>query len=220
MLEAEDYYLRTMVAAVESIRSGVTTVQDDYVHMPGTPDAQDAAAQAYLDSGLRAWMTVDLWDIGLLDCLPYLRSIIPAPIQREIESLPPTSAREQLALFQRHYEKWSGREGMRIVIAPCRPPLQRRMLREIGASPKRSISIQPTLETKLQAVQARDQWGMTAVEYFGKLGLLVLPHHRSWRVAHRSRHRAVGQAWLLGHYNPLCNMKLGSGLRRCAGCST
>ena len=88
LLSEEDYYLRTMVAAVESIRSGVTTVQDDYVHMPCTPDAQDAAMQAYLDAGLRPWMTVDLWDVGLFECLPYLRSIIPKSIQDEILALP------------------------------------------------------------------------------------------------------------------------------------
>ena len=54
LLSEDDYYLRTMVAAVESIRSGVTTVQDDYVHLPGTPEAQDAAIQAYLDAGAAA----------------------------------------------------------------------------------------------------------------------------------------------------------------------
>jgi 5-methylthioadenosine/S-adenosylhomocysteine deaminase len=217
MLDEEDYYLRTMVAAVESIRSGVTTVQDDYVHMPGTPDAQDAAAQAYLDSGLRAWMTVDLWDIGLLDCLPYLRSIIPTPIQREIETLPPTSAREQLALFQRHYEKWTGREGrMRIIIAPCGPQrCSAGMLREIGRIAEAlDIPIHShTLETKLQAVQARDQWGMTAVEYFGELGLLsprLTTVHGVWLT---DRDIALlGEHGCSVVHNPLCNMKLGSGV--------
>src|SRR5262249_29175198 len=77
LLSEEDYSPRTMVAAVESIRSGVTAVQDDYVHLPATPEAHDAAIQAYLDAGLRAWVTVDLWDVGLLDCLPFVRSIIP-----------------------------------------------------------------------------------------------------------------------------------------------
>src|SRR5690606_41419963 len=109
-------------APASATPAGPTTIQDAYDHLPGTPEAQAAAIQAYLDAGLRAWVTVDLWDVGLLDCLPYLRSIIPAEIQREIESLPATSTRQQLDLFQRHFDKWHGRDDrIRIVIAPCRP---------------------------------------------------------------------------------------------------
>ena len=71
VLTERDYYLRTMLAAIESIRAGVTTVQDDYVHPPATPDAMDAAIRAYADAGLRAWVTVDMWDQPLRACLPW-----------------------------------------------------------------------------------------------------------------------------------------------------
>jgi len=217
ILSEDDYYLRTMVAAVESIRSGVTTVQDDYVHLPGTPEAQDAAIQAYLDAGLRAWVTVDLWDIGLLDCLPYIRSTIPVPVQREIEALPPTSTRDQLALFQRHFEKWHGRDDrIRIIIAPCGPQrCSAEMLREIGRLAEAlDIPIHShTLETKLQAVQARDQWGKSVVEYLDGLGLLsprLAIVHGIWLTD-------LDIALLAEHgcsvvHNPLSNLKLGSGL--------
>ncbi len=217
ILSEEDYYLRTMVAAVESIRAGVTTVQDDYVHLPGTPEAQDAAIQAYLDAGLRAWVTVDLWDVGLLDCLPYLRSIIPAAVQREIEALPAASTRDQLALFQRHFEKWHGCQGrIRILIAPCGPQrCSAGMLREIGRlADALDIPIHShTLETKLQAVQAREQWGKSVVEYLGELGLLgprLAIVHGIW-LTDRDIALLAEHGCSVVH-NPLSNLKLGSGL--------
>ncbi|MCW5773171.1 MAG: amidohydrolase [Rhodospirillaceae bacterium] len=217
LLEEEDYYLRTMMAALQSIRSGVTTVQDDYVHMPGTPEAQDAAIQAYVDAGLRAWVTVDLWDIGLLDCLPYAREMIPADLQREILALPPTSTAAQLDLFRRHFEKWHGREGrIRIVIAPCGAQrCSRDMLREIARlSESLDIPIHShTLETRLQAVQARQQWGKTAIEYLDEMGLLT-PRlaivHGIW-LSDRDIAMLAERECSVVH-NPLSNLKLGSGV--------
>ena len=217
ILSEEDYYLRTMVAAVESIRAGVTAVQDDYVHMPGTPEAQDAAIRAYLDAGLRAWVTVDLWDVGLLDCLPYVRSLIPEAVQREILALPFTSMAEQLALFRRHFEKWHGRDGrIRILIAPCGPQrCSRDMLREIARLAEAlDIPIHShTLETKLQAVQAQAAWGKSVVEYLAEIGLLgprLAIVHGIW-LTDRDIALLAEHGCSVVH-NPLSNLKLGSGL--------
>ncbi len=217
LLSEEDYYLRTMLAAVESIRAGVTTVQDDYVHLPGTPEAQDAAIQAYLDAGLRAWVTVDLWDVGLLDCLPYVRSIIPKQIQDEILALPFTSTADQLALFQRHFEKWHGRDGrIRIVIAPCGPqrctPVMLREIKRLGEALDIPIHSH-TLETKLQAVHARQQWGKSVVEYLNDFGLLsprLAIVHGIW-LSDRDIALLAEHGCTVVH-NPLSNLKLGSGL--------
>ena len=217
LLSEEDYHLRTMLAAVESIRAGVTTVQDDYVHLPGTPEAQDAAIQAYLDAGLRAWVTVDLWDVGLLDCLPYVRSIIPQALQDEILALPFTSTADQLALFQRHFEKWHGREGrIRIVIAPCGPqrctPAMLREIKRLGEALDIPIHSH-TLETKLQAVHARQQWGKSVVEYLNDFGLLsprLAIVHGIW-LSDRDIALLAEHGCTVVH-NPLSNLKLGSGL--------
>jgi 5-methylthioadenosine/S-adenosylhomocysteine deaminase len=217
LLSEEDYYLRTMLAAVESIRAGVTTVQDDYVHLPGTPEAQDAAIQAYLDVGLRAWVTVDLWDVGLLDCLPYVRSIIPKAIQDEILALPFTSTDAQLALFQRHFEKWHGRDGrIRVIIAPCGPqrcsPTMLREIKRIAEALHIPVHSH-TLETKLQAVHARQKWGKSVVEYLDDFGLLsprLAIVHGIW-LTDRDIALLAEHGCTVVH-NPLSNLKLGSGL--------
>jgi 5-methylthioadenosine/S-adenosylhomocysteine deaminase len=212
-----DYYLRTMLAAVESIRAGVTTIQDDYVHPPATPEAYDAALRAYDEIGLRAWFAIDMWDVGLFDCLPYMRELIPPGLQAEIMALPMTTSEQQLELFQDVFARWHGRDDrIRIIIAPCGPQrCSDGLLREIGALCERhDIPIHShTLETRLQAVHSRMRWGKTAVQHFEELGLLT-PRltlvHAIWLTDGDIERVAKAGASVV--HNPLSNLKLGSGI--------
>ncbi|MDE0057607.1 MAG: amidohydrolase [Defluviicoccus sp.] len=217
ILSERDYYLRTMLAAIESIRAGVTTVQDDYVHPPATPDAMDAAIQAYADAGLRAWLTVDMWDQPLRACLPWADELIPEAIHSELASMGGADADAQIALFERQFERWHGHDGrIRIVLAPCGP--QRctpDLLRRIAAlSEERDLPIHcHTLETRLQAIHAQQAWGMTAVAFMESMGLLgprTVLVHAIWLtgddIARLSGHGCAAV------HNPLSNMKLGSGI--------
>lgn len=216
LLSERDYYLRTMLAAIESVRSGVTTVQDDYFHPPATSDAMDAAVTAYADIGLRAWVTVDMWDVPFLDSVPYAREVIPAEARREIEAMPSADLKTQLELFHTQFAKWHGHgERIRIIIAPCGPQRCSVDLMEAinELSERHNIPIHShTLETRLQAVQAQDLWGKTAIEYLDGLELLS------------PRLTIVHGIWLTGRdiallaengcsvvHNPLSNLKLGSG---------
>jgi 5-methylthioadenosine/S-adenosylhomocysteine deaminase len=121
-LSEREHYLRTMICAMESIRSGVTTVQDDLLHIAITPEAVDGAAKAYSDAGLRAVITVAMWDRPFLDCMPYLRDIVPADLAAELDALPLATAEEQVALFERHHRAWQGHRGLlKIIPAPSGP---------------------------------------------------------------------------------------------------
>ena len=91
------HYLRTMLTAIESIRSGATTVQDDLLHFFCTPEGVDGAVKAYADAGLRAYVTVTMWNRPLADSLPFAREIIPPALQAELAGrrrrpAPPTSS--------------------------------------------------------------------------------------------------------------------------------
>ena len=217
ILTERDYYLRTMLAAIESIRAGVTTVQDDYVHPPATPDAMDAAIRAYADAGLRAWVTVDMWDQPLRACLPWADELIPEAIHAELAAMGGADADAQIALFERQFARWHGHDGrIRIVLAPCGP--QRctpDLLRRIAAlSEECDIPIHcHTLETRLQAIHAQQAWGMTAVAFMESMGLLgprTVLVHAIWLtdddIARLSGHGCAAV------HNPLSNMKLGSGI--------
>jgi 5-methylthioadenosine/S-adenosylhomocysteine deaminase len=72
------HYLRTMLTAIESIRSGATTVQDDLLHFFCTPEGVDGAVRAYAEAGLRAYVTVTMWNRPLADSLPYAQRDHPA----------------------------------------------------------------------------------------------------------------------------------------------
>ena len=121
-LSEREHYLRTMICAMESIRSGVTTVQDDLLHIAVTPEAVDGAAKAYRDAGLRAVITVAMWDRPFLDCMPYLRDIVPADLAGELDALPPATAAAQVALFDRHHRTWQDHAGrLKIIPAPSGP---------------------------------------------------------------------------------------------------
>lgn len=215
-LSERDYYLRTMLAAIESVRAGVTTVQDDYVHLPATPDAMDAAIRAYVDIGLRAWVTVDMWDVPLLDCVPYARDIIPAAERREIDALPVTDCAAQLELFHLQFNNWHGHDDrIRIIIAPCGP--QRCTIELMEAinelSERHGVPLHShTLETRLQAVQAQEQWGKTAIGYLDEIGFLsprLTIVHGIW-LNDRDIELLADNECTVAH-NPLSNMKLGSG---------
>jgi 5-methylthioadenosine/S-adenosylhomocysteine deaminase len=56
-LPERTHYLRTMLLAIESVRSGITTVQDDLINRLGETAAFDGSAAAYRDIGLRAAIT-------------------------------------------------------------------------------------------------------------------------------------------------------------------
>lgn len=217
MLSERDYYLRTMLAAIESVRAGVTTVQDDYIHPPATPDAMDAAVRAYADIGLRAWVTVDMWDVPLLDCVPYAREVFPADRQREIEALPSADCAAQLALFHTQFANWHGHDDrIRVIIAPCGP--QRCSVELMEAinelSEHHGIPLHShTLETRLQAVHAQQMWGKTAIEYLDDLGFLT-PRltivHGIWLTDRDIALLAANGCSVV--HNPLSNLKLGSGI--------
>ena len=215
-LSERDYYLRTMLAAIESVRAGVTTVQDDYVHPPATPDAMDSAVRAYADIGLRAWVAVDMWDVPLLDCVPHARDVMPADARREIDALPVADRAAQLDLFRIQFDNWHGHDDrIRIIIAPCGP--QRctiGLMEAINAlSERHGVPLHShTLETRLQAVQAHEQWGKTAIEYLDEIGFLsprLTIVHGIW-LNDRDIGLLADNGCSVAH-NPLSNMKLGSG---------
>lgn len=216
-LTEREHYLRTMVCAVESIRSGVTTVQDDLLHTLVTPEAVDGAARAYTDAGLRAVVTVALWDRGFLDCLPFIREATPAALQAELEAAPPPGAAEQLALFERHHRTWQDHAGrIRIIPAPSGPQRCSDGLLESVADLSRSLDLPVhthVLETRTQAVTAGLFYGGTMVEHLERVGLLsprFTMNHAIWLTE--------GDIERLGHHgcsithNPLSNQKLGSGI--------
>ena len=73
-LSARDVYLRTMIGAIEAVRSGTTTLGDD-ANVGGiiNPEHVEAVFQAYDDIGIRAYVGVTLFDKPFIRAVPFVR---------------------------------------------------------------------------------------------------------------------------------------------------
>ena len=216
-LSEREHYLRTMICAMESIRSGVTTVQDDLLHIAVTPEAVDGAAKAYRDAGLRAVITVAMWDRPFLDCMPYLRDIVPADLAGELDALPPATAAAQVALFDRHHRTWQDHAGrLKIIPAPSGPQRCSDELLRAAAelSARYDLPVHThVLESKVQAVTGHAFYGKTLVEHLDDVGMLTprfTMNHAIWLTEHDIE--LLGDRNCSITHNPLSNMKLGSGV--------
>ncbi len=75
-------YVRTVLGAMEMLRCGTTSVQDDAFFVPApTPDIVDAVMQAYADTGIRARVALDQPNVAEIDKLPYLADLLPADLK-------------------------------------------------------------------------------------------------------------------------------------------
>ena len=217
LLSPREQYLQTMLAAVAAIRGGATTVQDDFIHLPGLPQAQDSANQAYHDLGIRAWSAVDMWDQPFRNTLPYVAELFPPELLAELDALPVAGAQQWLDLFQTHFDKWHGKDGLiRVHIAPCGPQrVTPELWREIDRlSARHRIPLHcHVLETKLQAVEARERHGRSWVEYLDGLGMLsdrLTLVHAIW-TTDRDIELIAGAGASVVH-NSLSNLKTGAGV--------
>ncbi len=92
-------YLRTMLGALEMLRTGTTSVQDDAFLMPTpTPEVIDAVMQAYADSGIRATVALDQPELPDTEKLPFLDAVHADPAAA-FGAPAPASAPELLAAY-------------------------------------------------------------------------------------------------------------------------
>ena len=218
VLSERDHFLRAMLCAIISIKSGVTTLQDDVI-TPGyaAPAAVAGACRAYRDIGIRAWVTTSLGDVGLIESHPFLEGLLPDAVKRALAATPAPSAAEQLALFRHNFATWHGCEGrIRIILGPRAP--QRCSLALLQGATELSeqcgVPVHThVLETRTQAVSAQQQHGRTLIAFMRDIGMLtprLTINHGIWLTAE-------DVALLAEHgcsvtHNPLSNLKLGSGL--------
>ncbi|MDX2215860.1 MAG: amidohydrolase [Oculatellaceae cyanobacterium bins.114] len=178
-------YLRTLIGAMEMVKSGATTIQDDLLELPyTTPEIFDAVAQAYVDLGLRVSLSLHCINKPLHHTIPYLDEILPNDVKQEFESAQGMSDDDWVDLFRRLHSKWHGREGLvTLVLAPSASQrVTPELMHRISAlSEEYNIPIHTHLvETKTQAVTGPELYGETVVSYAKRHGILT---HRT-AIAH------------------------------------
>ena len=122
-LDARLIYLRTMLVAMELLRTGVTSVSDDVYEAPRQDiDRMDAVFQAYRDIGMRATVSGHVIDRTFLDSIPFAREVVPADLQREVDALPGVAPEDYLAFARTALQRYHNLDGrLRFMMAPSAP---------------------------------------------------------------------------------------------------
>jgi 5-methylthioadenosine/S-adenosylhomocysteine deaminase len=218
--ESRAAYVRTMLGAVEMLKSGVTSVLDDafFVPAPSEPSI-DAVMQAYEDSGMRAVLALDQPDVPEIQKLPYLASLLPPDLLARAAAAPALDARGLLRCYDHLLRRWHGAAGGRLRAAvSCSAP--QRVTREYfqaldDLSRRHGLPFYVhVLETKLQRVFGEECLeGRSLVEYVHQAGLLsdrMNIIHGIW-LDERDIRRIAEAGAVIAH-NPISNLRLGSGI--------
>ncbi|WP_406855483.1 amidohydrolase family protein [Alsobacter sp. KACC 23698] len=224
-------YLRTLLGAIEMVKTGVTAVMDDAFHVPiATPEGVDAICEAYRDIGMRARVAIDQPNVVEYAKYPFLADLLPDAIKRRMDAAPRQSDEELLELYAHLIGTWDGAADGRIGAAlSCSAPqrVTRPYLHALASlSERRKLPFNMhILETKLQRVLGEDKYGRSLVRYAadeGALGRHGVVIHGIW--IDDADMRLIADSGATIAHNPVCNLRLGSGIApfrawRDAGCA-
>jgi guanine deaminase len=217
-LSERQVYLRTVIVALEALRSGTTTVVDDMSLGQGLTRGQiDAALQAYEDSGLRVLMGFSMIDRPVVDSYPFVDECFDPKLLTALRALPRPDGEALLRLVRdlaasRHPR--THRVG--VLVAPSAPH------RCSDDFLKRSRALADELdlplvthcqETRLQLVTAQEFYGRSLVAQLDRLGFLgprTSLIHATW--LSRDDIARIGDSGTSVQYNPYSNAVIGSGL--------
>ena len=213
----EEVRARTLVGALESLRCGITTVQDMLGLVPLTDEQTDVVIAAYREAGLRVVFSPMVWDIP------------PIAMMRDGDKLPPdvqemlgTKGRpiaEQLAYLEHQFKRHPGDGTLHWAIAPFAPQrCSPNMLRGCAElADKYDLPVYTHVyETRGQRLIAHERFadhGGSLLGYMDSVGLLgprLNIVHSIWiSQAEIDRLAAVDAGIVLNH---LSNFKLKSGI--------
>lgn len=215
-------YLRTMLAALEMLRSGTTSVQDDAFLMPHpAPEIIDAVMQAYADCGIRAAVALDQPELPEIDKLPYIAEGADAALLASLKAPPAMDRDGLLGMYDYLIDRWHGAEQGRLTAATSISAPQRVSPEYFSAldalSQAHGIPLYAhMLETKLQRTLTTEQprfKGRSLVQYTADLGLLS-PRlniiHAVW--VDDNDLELIAKAGSVIAHNPNSNLRLGSGV--------
>jgi guanine deaminase len=211
-------YLRTMAGAIESLRTGTTTIVDDMsLGSSLNRGHAEAALQAYEDSGLRAFLGFSMIDRAVVDSWPFAEQCFAPDLLAELRALPRPKGDDLLDLVRdladTHHP---GSHRVGVLVAPSAPQrCSDKFLRKCRALADELDlpTIIHLLETRLQVITADEFYGKSMVEYLNDLGFLAPKTsliHAVWLTPRDRELIAASGATI--QYNPFSNAVLGAGV--------
>ena len=214
----DEIYLRTLLGAMEQLRSGATCVVDFLYELDGfTTESLDAVARGYRDAGLRALIALGIGDRAYHETVILDEGLISRELVERLEQERPPSWDEWERFCRDAVERFHRPdEGISIALGPSGPQrCSDEMLAGCAALAEELDLVVHihVLETRMQAVTGQRLYGETLVEHMDSIGFLsprVVFAHGIWLTPgdiSLVRDRGVTIA-----HNPASNLKLGSGL--------
>jgi 5-methylthioadenosine/S-adenosylhomocysteine deaminase len=210
-LDPEQVYLSALGTAVETLKSGGTTVVDHLILIPGCElETVAAAIRAYREVGIRAVVGPLIQDQAMTEGVPS------GGADREHEPYIRSTA-DTLAIMQEIVTAFHRPdEGISIMVAPTGMQLCSDALFEgcIELSDRHRLCRHThLLETRAQQLLAHEKYGYSAVEHLKRLGFLSAVTslaHTVWVDDADIAILAETQSTVV--HNPLSNLRLGSGI--------
>jgi guanine deaminase len=213
-LTPEEARCGALLAGIEALRGGVTTLLDHPVY----DDAcLDAAAEAYLELGIRAAIAPSVMDLPYHATIPSIDLPVPPSLQASLWTIPQPDPGALVELTRRCIQRWRGAgDRLTVLVGPsapqrCSDELLRRLAR---LASDEGVPIQThLLETRGQALLAAERYGGSLLRHLERIGVLdamMSVAHAVWVTyddVDLMRQRDVTVV-----HNPLSNLTLGSGL--------
>ena len=217
-LTPRDVYLRTMIGAIEAVKSGTTTISDDINQSPRLrPDHVEQVFQAYTDIGIRANVGITLFDRPFFRAVPFVEEEFPKDLLARLDANKMSSADELLAFVTNLARTKHPKENRVGYIAT--PSAPQRCTEEFLLKVRRMaddhdlplmIHVQ---ETRMQVVTGQLWYGSTMIEYLDRIGFMKPKTafiHGVW--LNPREIEILARTGVSIQHNPTSNLKVGSGL--------
>ena len=217
-LTPRDVYLRTMIGAIEAVKSGTTTISDDINQSPRLrPDHVEQVFQAYEDIGIRANVGITLFDRPFFRAVPFVEEEFPKDLLARLDASKMYSADELLAFVTNLARTKHPKENRVGYIAT--PSAPQRCTEEFLLKVRRMaddhdlplmIHVQ---ETRMQVVTGQLWYSSTMIEYLDRIGFMKPKTafiHGVW--LNPREIEILARTGVSIQHNPTSNLKVGSGL--------
>ncbi len=208
-------YLRTMIGAIENIRSGVTCMQDDVSELPHpTMEGHGAMIRAYNEIGVRLNLSTQEIEKSILDNIPYMKQVLPCELQELFGT--PRSSETIVKQAEEMIQEWDRKDDVRIVCsisAPERASAEHaRAMYQVAEKYDTPFHIHVN-ESRIQQITGREYYGTSIPDYSRRIGILsprTTIAHSIWVTDQDIQIYADCEVNIA--HNLLSNLKLGSGL--------
>ena len=210
--------LRTLVGAAESLRNGITTVQDFVTLVPQDEAIVDTVLSAYEEAGIRVVFAVAARDRAALDIAPFIPKDVPEAIRKRIAGSD-RNAKDELDFIAAQIRRLGKNPTPRQTwtLAPSAPQRCSQELLEGIAVLSRDLGLPVfthVYETRIQAAAARRQPSapslLDVLAHAGLMNEHLNIVHGVWLTAHDIEQIAEAGARVV--HNPVSNLKLKSGI--------